>query len=83
MIKDRKTWEEFEQEYSRNRKPDFYKNLTTVNELHHYAMKMGVFRRDPLEGIEVDLRIARIINHILPCDKFEVLLDNGKSIVVE
>lgn len=83
MIKDRKAWEEFEREYSRGRKPDFYKNLAMVNELHRHALKMGVFGKDPLDGIEVDLRVARIINHILPCDKFEVLLENGKSIVVK
>lgn len=64
MIKDRKAWEEFEREYSRSHKPDFYQNLKIVSELHRHALKMGRFGRDPLEGIEVDLRIARIINHI-------------------
>lgn len=64
MIKDQRAWEEFEREYSRSRKPDFYQNLKIASELHCHALKMGVFGKDPLEGIEVVLRVARIINLI-------------------
>lgn len=64
MIKDRKAWEEFEREYARSTKPDFYQNLKIVSELHRHALKIGVFGIDPLEGIEVDVRVAKIVNLI-------------------
>ena len=34
-----------------------------VSELHKHALRMGVFGKYPLDGIEVDFRIARILNH--------------------
>ena len=63
MIKDNETWREFERQYIKSQKPDFYKNLAIVSELHKHALRMGVFGKYPLDGIEVDLRIARILNH--------------------
>ena len=64
MIKNPDLLEEFERELKRGKKTDIQKNLKIVSELHQYARKLGVFGKNPLDGIEVDLRIARIINHV-------------------
>ncbi len=65
MIKDRKYWEEFERKVSENSKPDYQTNLKIFEELLAYAKSVGKFPPlDPLEGIEVDIRIAKILNSV-------------------
>jgi len=64
LIKNPSKLEEFEHRLIKNQKPDFYKNLVIVEEMYREALNLGVFGRDPLDGLEVDLKIARIINHV-------------------
>lgn len=53
----------FEKEQMKNSKPDFFKNLRIFEALYEEAKHLGVFPlKDPLEGIEVDIRLARALN---------------------
>ena len=65
MIKNKKSWEEFETNLTKRRKPDYKKNLKIFEGLYKQAKSMKKFPpADPLEGIEVDIRIARILNSV-------------------
>lgn len=64
MIKNPSKMEEFEHQLVKKQKSDFYKNLALVEEMYREARNLGVFGRNPLDGLEVDLRIARIINYV-------------------
>ena len=65
MIKDVKYWEEFEKKLISETKPDYLKNLEIFKKMLEHAKAMGVFPpKDPLEGIEVDIRIARKLNNL-------------------
>ena len=63
MIKDKKKWEEFEEDLIRNSMVDIKKNFKIVNELYKFSKKMGKFK-PTLEGIEIDIKYARTINGI-------------------
>jgi hypothetical protein len=53
----------FEKEQIQNSKPDFFKNLRIFEALYEEAKQLGVFPlKDPLEGIEVDIRLAKVLN---------------------
>jgi hypothetical protein len=65
VIKDKKTWEEFERKLREETKVDYHTNLKIFEELLAYAKLLGKFPPDdPLEGIETDIRIARILNSV-------------------
>jgi hypothetical protein len=65
LVKDRKAWEEFENMLCENTKADYHSNLKIFEELLTYAKMMGKFPpEDPLEGIETDIRIAKILNNV-------------------
>lgn len=64
IIKDAKLLERFEREIVRKVKADFYKNLRIVCEMHRIALKLGVFKNDPLDGIDIDIAIAKAINSV-------------------
>lgn len=63
MIKDKKKWEEFEEDLIRNSMVDIKKNFKIVNELYKFSKKMGKFK-PTLEGVEIDIKYARTINGI-------------------
>lgn len=53
----------FEDEQVRRNKPDLHRNLRIVEALHHEARLLGAMPpTDPLEGIEVDIHLAEVIN---------------------
>jgi hypothetical protein len=55
----------FEVEFMRSQPADFHRNMAIVEALAHEAETLGVFRRkDPLEGIETVIRIARAVNRV-------------------
>ncbi len=57
--------ERFEAEFVRSQPADFRRNLAIVEALAQEAEALGVLRRkDPLEGIETIVRIARAVNHV-------------------
>ena len=65
MIKNKKLFEKFEREQIKKNKPDFFKNLKIFEALYTEARRRGALPpKDPLEGIEVDFKIARIINKL-------------------
>ena len=56
---------EFERDLIRREKPDLNRNLKIVEALFQEAVELGVFPlKDPLEGLEVDIRIAKVINSV-------------------
>ena len=55
----------FERELTRREKPDLKRNLKIVEALFQEAVELGVLPlKDPLEGLEVDIRIAKVINSV-------------------
>jgi hypothetical protein len=67
MITDGKKWDAFETESIRADKPDILRNFLLVEAMYREAATLGAFPpKDPLEGIEVDIRIARVVNGVPP-----------------
>jgi hypothetical protein len=65
MIKDEKLLSRFEREYIRMEKTNYFDSLRFFEEMWNEGVYLGVLpSNDPLDGIEVDLRIARILNHV-------------------
>ena len=65
MVKNAAKLARFELEFIRSQPVDFRRNLAIVEALAEEAQKLGVFRRkDPLEGIETIIRIARAVNRV-------------------
>ena len=63
MIKDAEFLAEFEDELLRKEKIDYPEALRILEAMWDEAKALGVVPlKDPLEGIEVDIRIARILN---------------------
>lgn len=64
MIKNANILKKLENEIIRGQKPDFFKNVKIVEELHKEALDLGIFRKNSLDGIDVDIRIAKAINNV-------------------
>ncbi|MGA2667596.1 MAG: hypothetical protein ABSF32_01615 [Ignavibacteria bacterium] len=65
MIKDKKTLEKFERDLAKRTEVNYRKNRKIFDELLKEAWKLKVFPlKDPLDGIEVDIRIAKILNSV-------------------
>lgn len=63
MIRDAEALRRFEDGLARGEKPDFARNLRLVDSLHREAVRFGVSpRKNPMEGIEVVLRIAKALS---------------------
>ena len=63
MIKDVEYLAAFEREYTASQPNDLEKNLELFEAMWQEAKALGVIPlKDPLEGIEVDIRIAKILN---------------------
>ncbi len=63
MIGDKKVWERWETEYLKSEPPDYWRNLKLVEALYEQARVLGVFPlADPLEGLEVKVRMAKVLN---------------------
>ncbi len=53
----------FEAEQASQAAPDVLRNLRLLDALYHEARTLGVFPlKDPLDGIEVDIRLARALH---------------------
>ena len=53
----------FEKLQMRREPPDYFRNLRIFEALYQEARSLGVLPlKDPLEGIEVDIHLARVIN---------------------
>ena len=65
MIRDVEFWEAWEREYIAKEPVDFARNLRLLEAMYEHARLLGAFPpADPLEGIEVKIRMARILNHV-------------------
>jgi hypothetical protein len=54
----------FEMEIARKESPDINERFRIVEALYGEAVALGTLPlKDPLEGLEVDIRIAKVINH--------------------
>ncbi len=53
----------FERDLIRNLPADYRQNVNVFEALYHEARTLGIFPlKNPLDGIEVDLHLARVLN---------------------
>lgn len=64
MIKNAE-FRKFEIEFIKKEKVDLEKNFHLVEALYQEAVTLGVLpSKNPLDGIEVDLKIAKVVNSV-------------------
>ena len=64
MIKNNE-FQKFEMEMVRKEKVDIMRNFRIVESLYNEAVSLGVIPlKNPLEGLEVDIKIAKVINSV-------------------
>jgi len=67
MVRDCRELREFEDDLMRRTPVDIAQNFRIIDALWEEAIQLGVVPTDnPLEGIETDIRIARVINSVRP-----------------
>jgi len=65
MVKNTLKLQAFEAERIRSEKVDVEQNLRILDALYEEALMLGALPlKDPLEGIEVKIRLARVLNGI-------------------
>jgi len=65
VIADKDKLERFEADLLQRDKADFHRNLAIMDAMWEEAVALGAFPpQDPMEGIEVDLRIAKVVNSV-------------------
>ena len=65
MIKNREILERFDRELLAKEPCDYHKAVKIFEELQRYARLFGHFKeKDMMEGIEVDIKIARAVNSV-------------------
>ena len=65
MIKNPEIIRKFENDLIRNEKVDIQKNFQIYEAMYKEAVALGVFPlEDPLEGIEIDIKIAKVVNSV-------------------
>lgn len=58
-----KEFNKFELTFLKKEKPDIRRNFQIVEALYQEALSLSVFPlKDPLDGLDVDLRVAKAIN---------------------
>lgn len=63
MIRDLESWRRWEAEWQRLTPADLEAGLKVFQTLLEHARALGVWPpKDPLEGIEVDIHLAKVIN---------------------
>ncbi|MBC8420709.1 MAG: hypothetical protein H8E10_19160 [Desulfobacterales bacterium] len=63
MIQNPLLVDEFKKAQIKASRPDYFRNLRVFEGLYREANALGVFPlKDPLEGIEVDIRLAGVLN---------------------
>lgn len=63
MLKNPELLHEFDREWIRRSAPDFREGLKVFEALYREALLLGALPpSDPLDGIEVDIRLARALN---------------------
>ncbi len=65
MIRNWRKLRDFEREMVSNQEIDIEKNIKIFDELLNFARSLGVLPlKNPLEGIEIDIKYGRVINGI-------------------
>lgn len=65
MIKNRKELEKFESEILRKEKLSIKKKFLLMDAMYEEAVALGSFPlKDPLLGLDVDIKIAKVINSV-------------------
>lgn len=65
MIKNAALLEEFDRNLKRKEKVDYAQNLRILEGMLEEAICLGILPlKNPLDGIDVDIRIARVINSV-------------------
>ena len=65
MIVNKDKLERFEMDFQKRDNVDYARNLAIMDAMWHEAVTLGVFPpADPMEGIEVDLKIAKVVNSV-------------------
>lgn len=63
MIRDVQFWREWEEKGPLREPADFARNLQLYDSMYQLARSLGKFPpADPLEGLDTDIRLARILN---------------------
>ncbi|OHB46360.1 MAG: hypothetical protein A2545_01140 [Planctomycetes bacterium RIFOXYD2_FULL_41_16] len=65
MIKNNKLLEQFERDLKKREKADYHQNLKIFEGMYKEAVYLNAIPlKDPLDGLEVDIKIARVINSV-------------------
>lgn len=65
MIKNHKLIEKFEKNLIKTEKIDITRNFQIIDALYFEAVELGIFPlKNPLDGIDNDIRIAKVINSV-------------------
>ncbi|MBM4053999.1 MAG: hypothetical protein FJ264_04855 [Planctomycetes bacterium] len=65
MVKDPTYLQQFERNLKKRERPDYHKNMEIFEGMYKEAVYLKVIPLiNPLEGVEVDIRIARVINSV-------------------
>ena len=65
MIKNVSRLKKFEDNAIRRNRSDVRQNLRLIDSLYKEARALSVFPlRDPLSGLEIDIKIARVVNSV-------------------
>lgn len=60
-----KEFNKFEKDILKSERPNILMNFRIVEALYEEAVALGILPlKDPLEGLEVDIRIGRVINYV-------------------
>jgi hypothetical protein len=69
MVKNAKKLQAFEAERIRAEKVDVEQNLRILDALYEEALMLGALPpKDPLEGIEIKIRVAKAVNNVQRSD---------------
>ncbi len=65
MIKNSKQIQKFERELIKKEKTNLAKNFRLVDAMYHEAVELGMIpMKNPLDGLEIDIKIAEVVNHV-------------------
>jgi hypothetical protein len=65
VTRDWQHFREFEKRLARGSRPDVALNFRLANAMYDEARRLGIFPlKDPLEGLDVDIRVARAVNFV-------------------
>ena len=65
MIKNYKLIEKFEKNLIKTEKIDITRNFQIIDAMYNEAVELGIIPlKNPLDGIDNDIKIAKVVNHV-------------------